>query len=71
MVLLLILLASKVPQGHCWLVGDNLPASRDSRTFGPVPLALIRGKVIASLWPLWEFRWIRNPLENHGWSNDG
>ncbi|CAD0050755.1 unnamed protein product [Aureobasidium pullulans] len=42
----------QVPTGHCWLVGDNLPASRDSRIYGPVPLALIKGKVIA-LWNNW------------------
>lgn len=36
----------QVPQGHCWVVGDNLSHSRDSRMFGPLPLALIRGKVV-------------------------
>ena len=44
----------KVPKGHCWVVGDNLGWSRDSRTYGPVPLALVRGKVLAikkSGWP--------------------
>ncbi|ODV92021.1 hypothetical protein CANCADRAFT_11734, partial [Tortispora caseinolytica NRRL Y-17796] len=35
----------KVPKGHCWLTGDNLPASKDSRHTGPVPLALIKGRV--------------------------
>ncbi|KAL2266504.1 hypothetical protein VTJ83DRAFT_5856 [Remersonia thermophila] len=53
----------QVPQGHCWIVGDNLVASRDSRYFGPVPLALIRGKVIATVRPLSEFKWITNPLK--------
>ncbi|KAF9874851.1 hypothetical protein CkaCkLH20_07545 [Colletotrichum karsti] len=47
----------QVPQGHCWLAGDNLEASRDSRQFGPVPLALIHGKVIARLLP-WSNRQI-------------
>lgn len=37
----------KVPQGHCWIVGDNMSWSRDSRMFGPLPLALIKGKVLA------------------------
>ncbi|KAL5612901.1 hypothetical protein BROUX41_004022 [Berkeleyomyces rouxiae] len=36
----------QVPEGHCWLVGDNLKASRDSRDFGPLPLALITGKIV-------------------------
>ncbi|KAL2262448.1 hypothetical protein VTK26DRAFT_1297 [Humicola hyalothermophila] len=53
----------QVPKGHCWIVGDNLVASRDSRYFGPVPLALIRGKVIATVRPFEEFRWITNPLK--------
>ncbi|KAK3308691.1 peptidase S24/S26A/S26B/S26C [Chaetomium strumarium] len=52
----------QVPQGHCWIVGDNLVASRDSRYFGPVPLALIRGKVIATVRPWSEIKWITNPL---------
>ncbi|KAI1080667.1 LexA/Signal peptidase [Whalleya microplaca] len=46
----------QVPKGHCYIVGDNLPWSRDSRDFGPVPLGLIKGKVIAKIsmdswWP--------------------
>ena len=52
----------QVPKGHCWLVGDNLSASRDSRTYGPVPLALVRGKVIGR-WKDWfSFEWFENPL---------
>ncbi|KAL2107056.1 hypothetical protein VUR80DRAFT_5776 [Thermomyces stellatus] len=49
----------QVPQGHCWLVGDNLTVSRDSRDFGPVPLGLIRGKALMLLWP---FKWLDNGL---------
>ena len=41
----------QVPEGHCWVAGDNLEASRDSRHFGPLPLALVRGKVLARVWP--------------------
>lgn len=26
----------RVPQGHCWIVGDNSACSLDSRSFGPV-----------------------------------
>jgi len=47
-----------VPQGHCYVVGDNLKYSRDSRMFGPLPLALIKGRVIARFsfsWPWPEF----------------
>ncbi|KAI0865749.1 peptidase S24/S26A/S26B/S26C [Xylaria cubensis] len=39
----------QVPKGHCYITGDNLPWSRDSRDFGPIPLALIKGKVIAKV----------------------
>ncbi|KAK3378203.1 peptidase S24/S26A/S26B/S26C [Podospora didyma] len=53
----------QVPRGHCWIVGDNLPASRDSRFFGAVPLALVRGKILARIRPYTEFSWIVNPLQ--------
>ncbi|KAI1753344.1 peptidase S24/S26A/S26B/S26C [Xylaria castorea] len=39
----------QVPKGHCYITGDNLPWSRDSRDFGPIPLALIKSKVIAKV----------------------
>ncbi|TID18216.1 putative mitochondrial inner membrane protease subunit protein [Venturia nashicola] len=50
----------QVPQGHCFLAGDNQLGSRDSRLYGPVPLALITGKVSYKIAP---FRRIE-PLEN-------
>lgn len=34
----------QVPEGHVWVEGDNLSWSRDSRFFGPVPMALIQGR---------------------------
>lgn len=37
----------KVPAGHCWVTGDNLSTSLDSRTYGVLPLALIKGKIFA------------------------
>jgi hypothetical protein len=39
----------QVPTGHVWLTGDNLILSRDSREYGPVPLALMRGRVVAQV----------------------
>ncbi|KAI1375275.1 LexA/Signal peptidase [Hypoxylon crocopeplum] len=49
----------QVPKGHCYIVGDNLPWSRDSRDFGPLPMGLIKGKVVAkvSMKGLWPFDW--------------
>jgi hypothetical protein len=37
---------AQVPKGHVWLEGDNLIVSRDSREYGPVPLALIKGRAV-------------------------
>jgi inner membrane protease subunit 1 len=36
-----------VPKGHVWIIGDNAAYSRDSRTYGPVSMSLIRGKLYA------------------------
>ena len=54
---------NQIPEGHCWIAGDNAPASRDSRDYGPIPLALVKGKVIARIWPPNQFKWITNGLE--------
>ncbi|SZF02382.1 unnamed protein product [Blumeria hordei] len=53
----------QVPEGHCWVTGDNLEYSRDSRHYGPVPLALVYGKVLATVFPWKERRWIENGLQ--------
>ena len=34
----------QVPAGHVWLQGDNPINSTDSRHYGPVPYALLRGR---------------------------
>jgi hypothetical protein len=39
----------QVPPGHIWLEGDNLIVSRDSREYGPVPLALVRGRAMVQV----------------------
>ena len=41
-----------LPSGHCWLQGDNTPNSSDSRLYGPVPLAMLVGRVDYRLWPV-------------------
>lgn len=38
-----------VPKGHIWTQGDNAAASRDSRDYGPVPIALVKGRLICGI----------------------
>ncbi|KAF8917717.1 peptidase S24/S26A/S26B/S26C [Mucidula mucida] len=40
-----------VPRGHVWVNGDNLPYSRDSRRYGPVPMGLIQGRAVLKFSP--------------------
>jgi hypothetical protein len=44
-VLIFVVTLCQVPKGHVWLQGDNAYNSTDSRHYGPVPYALIQGKV--------------------------
>lgn len=37
----------RIPRGHAWLAGDNGSNSFDSRDYGPVPLGLVKGRVVA------------------------
>lgn len=52
----------KVPEGHCWVTGDNLSQSLDSRSYGVIPLALIKGRIFGVHSTSGEFRWIENNL---------
>ncbi|KAF8577065.1 LexA/Signal peptidase [Ramaria rubella] len=49
-----------VPKGHIWISGDNTSNSRDSRAYGPIPIALVRGKIFARVYPA--PRWFCNPV---------
>lgn len=42
----------KVPAGAVWIMGDNRSLSKDSRDYGPIPMADIKGKVSWRIWPL-------------------
>ncbi|KAL8152514.1 hypothetical protein V2J09_010274 [Rumex salicifolius] len=43
--------AVKIPEGHCWVEGDNFSSSVDSRSIGPIPLGLALGRVTHIIWP--------------------
>ena len=51
----------QIPEGHCYVVGDNLKFSRDSRMFGPLPLGLVKAKVIGKFSTLYEYAWSSLP----------
>jgi len=40
-----------VPEHHCFVLGDARDSSLDSRQFGPIPYALIRGQADYLYWP--------------------
>ena len=52
-----------VPEGHCWVEGDNHEKSIDSNDFGPVPLALITGKAIGIVNPWDRKRFLTHQLD--------
>lgn len=53
----------QVPRGHCWIQVDNLDVDAyDSRTYGPVPMALVEGRVAAVLWPPSKARLLDPPV---------
>lgn len=44
---------AKVPCGHCWVENDNPRSDTpDSRTFGAIPMGLLRGCVFGTVYPL-------------------
>ncbi|CAK8676520.1 unnamed protein product [Clavelina lepadiformis] len=53
-----------VPRGHVWLEGDNSAHSLDSRQYGPIPLGLVRSRVIIKLLPMRDFRWFQSTSED-------
>lgn len=41
----------RIPEGHCWIEGDNGSHSLDSHMYGSVPMALLEGVVKYTVWP--------------------
>ncbi|KAL6708545.1 hypothetical protein ACN47E_002526 [Coniothyrium glycines] len=63
----------RVPEGHCWVTGDNMEWSRDSRLYGPLPLGLIKAKVLAVVLPFREAKWVgsdRDIVDSKGAERD-
>ncbi|RMX63927.1 hypothetical protein KXD40_006165 [Peronospora effusa] len=54
--------SSEVPKGHVWLEGDNKHDSHDSRYYGPVPCALVQGRVVMRIWPINQLKWIKKKV---------
>jgi len=48
-----------VPRGQVFVMGDNRPASNDSRAWGPVPISQLVGRVWVRYWPIPEARFLR------------
>ncbi len=43
---LVYMMGGRVPEGHIFVVGDNLARSEDSRHLGAIPLSWVQGKIV-------------------------
>jgi len=54
-----------VPQGHCWVEGDNWGNSVDSNKYGPISKGLVFGVATHVIWPLNKCRRLTGELPSH------
>ncbi|MFC2032870.1 signal peptidase I [Chloroflexota bacterium] len=54
----------EVPQGYCFVLGDNRNSSNDSHIWGPLPQDNIVGKVWLSIWPPSDWEVAPNYFQN-------
>lgn len=43
---LVYMMDGRVPEGHIFVVGDNIERSEDSRQLGAIPLSYVQGKIV-------------------------
>ncbi|XP_011312468.1 mitochondrial inner membrane protease subunit 2 isoform X3 [Fopius arisanus] len=55
----------RVPEGHCWVEGDNTNHSVDSNTFGPLSLGLVIAKATHVVWPPSRWQHLNSLIPKH------